>query len=64
MEQRCQRGPAREYKMLQTRRTYYVVQHFTTTSTGKLAFLNNVMTVFKSETDDVGNISNKEWQWK
>ena len=37
---------------------------YTTTSTGKLAFLNNVMTVFKSEADDVGNISNKEWQWK
>lgn len=37
---------------------------YTTTSTGKLAFLNNVMTVFKSEIDEVGNISNKEWQWK
>ena len=37
---------------------------YITTSTGKLAFLNNVMTVFKSETDEVGNISNKEWQWK
>ncbi len=37
---------------------------YTTGSTGKLAFLNNVMTVFKSETDEVGNISNKEWQWK
>lgn len=37
---------------------------YTTSSTGKLAFLNNVMTVFKSETDEAGNISNKEWQWK
>ena len=37
---------------------------YTTASTGNLAFLNNVMTVFKSETDEVGNISNKEWQWK
>jgi hypothetical protein len=37
---------------------------YRTSSTGKLAFLNNIMTVFKSETDEVGNISNKEWQWK
>jgi hypothetical protein len=37
---------------------------YTATPTGKLAFLNNIMTVFKSETDEVGNISNKEWQWK
>lgn len=33
-------------------------------SRGDLAFLNNIMSVFKSETDEVGNISNKEWQWK
>jgi hypothetical protein len=37
---------------------------YTTTSIGKLAFLNNLMTVFRSETDKIGNISNKEWQWK
>jgi hypothetical protein len=37
---------------------------YTTTSTGKLAFLNNMMTIFKSETDEAGNISNKEWEWK
>jgi hypothetical protein len=36
----------------------------TASSRGKLAFLNNVMTVFKSETDEFGNISNMEWQWK
>jgi hypothetical protein len=28
---------------------------YTSTSTGKLAFLNNTMTVFKSETDEDGN---------
>jgi hypothetical protein len=28
---------------------------YTSTSTGKLAFLNNAMTVFKSETDEDGN---------
>jgi len=37
---------------------------YTTTSTGNLAFLNNMMTIFKSETDEAGNISNKEWEWK
>jgi hypothetical protein len=37
---------------------------YTTTSTKNLAFLNNLMTVFRSETDKVGNISNKEWEWK
>jgi hypothetical protein len=37
---------------------------YRTTSAGELAFLNNIMTVFKFETDEVGNISNKEWQWK
>ncbi len=29
MEEKCQRGPAREYKMLETRGIYYLVQHFT-----------------------------------
>ncbi len=37
---------------------------YTTTSTGNLALLNNMMTIFKSETDEAGNISNKEWEWK
>ena len=35
-----------------------------TASKGKLAFLNNIMTVFKSEVDSTGNILNKEWEWK
>ncbi len=35
-----------------------------TTSKGKLAFLNNIMTVFESEVDNAGNILNKEWEWK
>lgn len=33
-------------------------------SKGMLAFLKNIMTIFKSEIDDAGNISNKEWLWK
>jgi hypothetical protein len=37
---------------------------YNTSSTGKLAFLNNIITVFKAEVDESGNLSNKEWQWK
>lgn len=36
----------------------------TASSRGNLAFLNNVMTIFESETDECGKISNREWQWK
>lgn len=35
-----------------------------TASKGKLAILNNSMTVFESEIDSAGNILNKEWEWK
>jgi len=35
-----------------------------TVSKGRLAFLNNSMTVFESEVDRAGNILNKEWEWK
>lgn len=37
---------------------------YLTVSKRKLAFLNNSMTVFESEVDSTGNISNKEWEWK
>jgi hypothetical protein len=37
---------------------------FRTKSTGKLAFLNNVVGVFESETDAEGNITEKIWEWK
>ena len=37
---------------------------YLTVSKRKLAFLNNSMTVFESEVDRTGNISNKEWEWK
>jgi hypothetical protein len=36
----------------------------TTSSKGMLSFLKNIMTIFKSDIDEAGNISNKEWQWK
>jgi hypothetical protein len=37
---------------------------FNTSSTGKLAFLNNLVGVFKYETDESGNTSAKVWEWK
>ena len=35
-----------------------------TTSTGKLAFLNNVVGVFEAEIDLDGNVTEKIWEWK
>lgn len=37
---------------------------YETNSTGKLAFLDNMVTVFKSELDENGNLISKEWEWK
>ena len=37
---------------------------FSTSSTGKLAFLNNLVGVFEYETDESGNTSAKAWEWK
>jgi hypothetical protein len=33
-------------------------------STGRLAFLNNVVGVFESEVDLEGNFTDKIWEWK
>ena len=40
--------------------------HFyrTTSSSGKLAFLNNVVGVFEAEIDAEGNVTEKIWEWK
>jgi hypothetical protein len=40
--------------------------HFyrTTSSSGKLAFLNNVVGVFEAEIDSEGNVTEKIWEWK
>jgi hypothetical protein len=35
-----------------------------TPSTGKLAFLNDMMSVFRLEVDKEGNLSAIEWEWK
>ena len=37
---------------------------WSTPSTGKLAFLNDMMSVFKLEVDKEGNLSAVEWEWK
>jgi hypothetical protein len=37
---------------------------YSATSTGKLAFLNNMVAIFEHEVDESGNISNKFWEWK
>lgn len=38
--------------------------YLSTTSTGKLASLNNVIGVFEYEVDEVGSTSTKVWEWK
>jgi hypothetical protein len=37
---------------------------FSTSSTGKLSFLNNLVAVFEYESDESGNTSAKAWEWK
>jgi hypothetical protein len=34
-----------------------------TDSTGSLAFINNLMTVFEYEVNEVGNTSARSWEW-
>jgi hypothetical protein len=38
--------------------------YYSTTSTGRLSSLNNVVGVFEYEVDEVGNTSAKVWEWK
>jgi hypothetical protein len=37
---------------------------YDTNSTGRLAFLDNQVGIFKVELDKQGNFVNKEWKWK
>ncbi len=37
---------------------------FRTSSTGKLAFLNNLVGLFETEVDTEGNFTEKIWEWK
>jgi hypothetical protein len=44
--------------------SYLGAGFWNTPSTGKLAFLNDMMSVFKLEVDREGNLSAVEWEWK
>jgi hypothetical protein len=37
---------------------------FSTNSTGKLAFLNNILVIYKIDGDESGNYAGTQWQWK
>jgi hypothetical protein len=37
---------------------------YSTNSTGKLAFLNNILGIFKAELDEKGGFVSNEWEWK
>jgi hypothetical protein len=43
---------------------YQGASAYSTNSTGKLSFLNNMMGIYKGETDVSGNFVLREWQWK
>jgi hypothetical protein len=52
-------------KMSEYGSTRYVGANFySTTSTGKLAFLNNLVGIFEAVIDDSSNYSVKVWEWK
>jgi hypothetical protein len=38
--------------------------YYRTRSTGKLAFLNNLVGLFEHDSDEQGNTSSKIWEWK
>ena len=40
------------------------LEQYSTNSTEDLAFLNNVLGVFKVEFDETGGFTSTEWQWK
>jgi hypothetical protein len=37
---------------------------YSTNSTGKLSFLNNILGIYKQEADEKGNYEGTEWHWK
>jgi len=43
---------------------YQGASAYSTNSTGKLSFLNNMMGIYKGETDESGNFVLREWHWK
>ena len=43
---------------------YQGASAYSTNSTGKLSFLNNILGIYKGEVDESGNFVLKEWHWK
>ena len=43
---------------------YQGASAYSTNSTGKLSFLNNMLGVYKGETDESGNFVLEQWHWK
>ena len=43
---------------------YQGASAYSTNSTGKLSFLNNMLGIYKGETADSGNFVLREWHWK
>jgi hypothetical protein len=43
---------------------YQGASAYSTNSSGKLSFLNNMMGIYKGETDESGNFVLREWHWK
>jgi hypothetical protein len=43
---------------------YHGASVYSTNSTGKLSFLNNVVVIFKGGYDENGNYALKQWHWK
>jgi hypothetical protein len=43
---------------------YQGASAYSTNSTGKLSFLNNILGIYKGETDENGNYNITEWRWK
>ena len=43
---------------------YQGASAYSTNSTGKLSFLNNMLGIYKGETEERGNFILREWHWK
>jgi hypothetical protein len=43
---------------------YQGASAYSTNSTGKLSFLNNLLVIYKIEADKSGNYVDTQWQWK
>ena len=43
---------------------YQGASAYSTNSTGKLSFLNNMLGIYKGETENSGNFVLREWHWK